>query len=164
MVESISKAKEPLQAHLVEKQRKPLSAFLDYYLYGRDSVALNLLSNHFDEVEKPLLEPTISDDDRDTRKFWLIIGLIENGDMHKAEELAQDFHPNDHHLLLGIHLGSFLVKNLRITNKSNKQKGERICKTLDDKIRHLRLQLLEEFKSELLEVQMDKIRAIPKEN
>ncbi|MYJ23832.1 MAG: hypothetical protein F4101_10780 [Nitrospira sp. SB0673_bin_12] len=115
MVESISKAKEPLQAHLVEKQRKPLSAFLDYYLYGRDSVALNLLSNHFDEVEKPLLEPTISDDDRDTRKFWLIIGLIENGDMHKAEELAQDFHPNDHHLLLGIHLGSFLVKNLRIT-------------------------------------------------
>ena len=104
VVESISKAKEPLQAHLVEKQRKPLSAFLDYYLYGRDSVALNLLSNHFDEVEKPLLEPTISDDDRDTRKFWLIIGLIENGDMHKAEELAQDFHPNDHHLLLGIHL------------------------------------------------------------
>ena len=125
---------------------------------------MNLLNDYFDEVEKPLLGPTMSEDERDTRKFWLIIGLIENGDMHKAEELVQDFHPDDHHLLLGVHLGCFLVENLRITSKSNKHKSERICKNLDEKIRHLRLQLLEEFKSELLEVQNDKIRAIPKEN
>lgn len=164
VIENISNAKEPLQEYLIHKGRKSLSAFLDYYLFGRDSVALNLLNDNFNEIEKALLTPTMSIDDRDTRKFWLIIGLIENGDMVRAEELVQEFRPNDPKLLLGVYLGCSLVENLRITSRLNKQKSERICKSLKDEIRGLRLQLMDEFKSELLEVQEGQIQAIPKEN
>ncbi|MYF24905.1 MAG: NACHT domain-containing protein [Nitrospira sp. SB0678_bin_10] len=164
VIESISNAKEPLQKHLVEKGKKSLTAFLDYYLFSRDSLALNLLSDNMDEFEQMLLKTPMSKDDIDTRKFWLIIGLIENGDMVKAEKLIRDFHPNDPKLLLGVHMGCSLVENLRITSKLNKQKSEHICQSLNAKIRHLRLQLLEEFKSELLEVQEGQIQAIPKEN
>lgn len=164
VVDSISNAKEPMQAHLLRKERKSLTAFLDYYLFSRDSVALNLLSDNLNEIEKSLLKPTMSIDDSDTRKFWLITGLIENGDMVKAEKLLQDFHPNDPKLLLGVHMGCSLVENLRITSKLNKQKSEQICKSLNEKIRPLRLQLLEEFKSELLEVHKDQIQASPKGN
>ena len=163
VIERISDAKEPLQEHLVKNQRKSLSAFLDYYLFGRDSVALNLLSDNFDEVEKPLRTATIGKDDSDTRTFWLIIGLIENGDMLKAEELLKDFHPDDPKLFLGVYLGCALAENLRITSRANKQKSGRICKNLIEKIGYLRLQLLDEFKSELLEVQNGQIRAITKE-
>ena len=164
VIESISKAKKPLLKHLVEKHRKSLTTFLDYYLFSRDSVALNLLSENLNEIEKTLLKPKMSKDDIDTRKFWLITGLIENGEMVKADKLLQDFHPNDPKLLLGIHMGCSLVENLRITSKLNKQKSEHICKSLNEKIRPLRLQLLEEFKSELLEVQKDQIQAIPKKS
>ena len=164
VIESISNAKEPLEKLIVQKEGKSLTAFLDYYLFSRDSVALNLLSDNLNEIEKTLLKATMSKDDNDTRKFWLITGLIENGDMVKAEELLRDFHPNDPKLLLGVHMGCSLVENLRITSKLNKQKSERICQSLNEKIRPLRLQLLEEFKSELLEVQQDQIQAIPKEN
>lgn len=164
VIESIAKAKEPFQKHLVQNQRKSLSAFLDYYLFSRDSVALNLPSDNFNEIEKPWLKTEISKNDKDTRRFWLIIGLIENENMIKAEELLQDFHPDDPKLLLGVYLGCSLTENLRITDKSNKQTSGRICRNLIEKIGPLRLQLIEEYKSELLEVQRDQIQAIPKQN
>lgn len=164
VIESISNAKDPLLESLKHNQRKPLNAFLDYYLFSRDSVALGLLSDNIREVQKPWIEGKLGSHEKDTRKFWLIIGLIECGDMLKAEELLQDFHPADPKLLLGVYLGCTLAENLRITSKLNKQVSGRICKNLLEKIGHLRMQLLNEFKSELLEVQKGEIKAIPKED
>lgn len=94
------------------------------------------------------------------RTFWLIVGLIEIGEVELAETLLKDFHPEDTRLLLGIHLGCFLLQHTRVATKKEKDSANRICERVAKSISDLRNKLMVEFKSELLELRKDSIKAL----
>ncbi len=150
------------ESSVVGNSKYPLTKFLMYYMYARDSVANNILREYLSDVLKICHDDNPDKSSEEIRKFWIIIGLIEIGKLDDAESLIHKFYPSDHRLLLGIHLGCFLAQHTRVTTKHDKQIAERICKRIGDSIASLRHQIVEEFKSELLEVRKDKIHAIEK--
>ena len=150
------------ESSVVENSKYPLTNFLLYYMYARDSVANNILRDYLSDVIEICRDDNPDKLPEEIRKFWIIIGLIEIGELDSAESLIQKFYPSDPRLLLGIHLGCFLVQHTRVTNRHDKKIAEKICARISNSISSLRHQIVEEFKSELLEVRKDKIHAIEK--
>ncbi|MDD5562010.1 MAG: NACHT domain-containing protein [Candidatus Omnitrophica bacterium] len=140
------------------KKRFPLMLFIQYYLFGRDSVASDLIKEYISDISSNLLNNNILSNDR--IKFWLIVGLIESGNLEEAEEYLKDFHPEDKRLLLALHLGCFLIDKLKIFSKEKQNIAGRICNKLADQIAPLRQQVIDEFRTELLEVRKDKLIAL----
>jgi hypothetical protein len=97
----------------------------------------------------------------ETMAFWCLIGLVEIGDTGKVEEFLQKYKPTDLRLLFGISLACYFVTNLRMSSQSEKETAKRISTRLAKKTRHLNLQLLDEFKSMLLEERDGEIKALP---
>jgi hypothetical protein len=160
VIEGISKAKDLFLKATDESGQYPLSRFLAYYLIGRDSVANNILREKFDEVSSLLLQESQSQEDKDIRKFWLLIGLMESGSVDAIQEEIKKFRPADSRLLLAFHLGCFLLENHRVAGRDEKKVAADVCKHLAERVGHLREQLLKEWKSELLEIRQGTIRAI----
>jgi energy-coupling factor transporter ATP-binding protein EcfA2 len=142
------------------RTRFPLTRFLGYYLFGRDAVACDVLRENTDRILAELQAGDIPSDENDLLVFWTIVGLIEGGHLEKAEELVKNFHPKDLRLSLAIHLGCFLIEKLRASTPLEKRLAKRICSYLDPTISHLRTQVLDEMKSQLLEVQKGQIQSI----
>lgn len=162
VVKGIAAAKEQM-IEKVLKGKYPLTKFITYYLLGRDSVACSFIESNVEKLidQFKILKP--SPDEEEIFIFWLIVGLIEAGSISRAEQLVKKYKPKDNGLLLAIHLGCFLVSNLRVTTKEEKKISENIMHLLDERIKGLREQLLSEFKSELLEIRMGSVVAIDKE-
>jgi len=160
VINSLSSVKEALLKSSDPISKFPISGFLAYYLFGRDSVASNILKGRSAEFVKSLSAGEVSQDEKDTREFWLIVGLIEAGAMREAEELIEHFRPSDAKLLLGIHLGCYLIQHIRVSSKNERNLAEKICRNLNAKIGHLRKDLLKEVRTELLEVRHDEIEAL----
>lgn len=138
----------------------PVRGFLSYCFEGRDAVALNVLAKKIDVLKKWLGELAIDEDERDLREFWMILGLIEAGNLGEAERLMESFKPSDPRLLLGVHLGCYLAANVRVIDAADKDAALRISKSLVGRISGLRLQVIKEFRSELLEKRRGRIEAI----
>jgi hypothetical protein len=90
-----------------------------------------------------------------------LAGLIESGNTKTAEALIKRFRPVDARLLLGIHLGCFLVQHVRVVDDAERRAAERICALLAGKVDDLRRQVFVEYKSELIELRKGQIRALP---
>ncbi len=140
--------------------RQPLMGFLGYYLFGRDAVACNIIEQKTEEIKDNLAIDGLAQEERDIRTFWVITGLIECGALEKAEKLMKGFRPADPRLLLAVHLGCFVLQHLRVTTKDEKKLAERISNSVAERANLLRPQLLDEFKTELLEVRGGKVAAI----
>ena len=162
IIKELSRMQIIYESSIVGNSKYPLTKFLVYYMYARDSVANNILRDYLSDVLKICHDDNPDKSSEEIQKFWLIIGLIEIGELDAAESLIQEFHPSDHRLLLGIHLGCFLAQHTRVTNRHDKKIAEKICARIGDSIASLRHQIVEEFKSELLEVRKDKIHVIDK--
>lgn len=160
VIEGLAIAKHGFLQIVDKEGRFPLTRFLGYYLHGRDSVALSILEQNVDEISKPWSESSLSQDEKDIRTFWIVVGLIESGSLDKAEKIVRQFCPSDARLLLAIHLGCFLIQQLRIFSKEQRQSAERISQNLSERVSDLRIYLLNEVKSELLEVRRGEIKAI----
>jgi len=160
VVDGISNAKEEFLTAGESKDVFPLTRFIYYYLFGRDSVALSVLETRIQEILEKLNIAELSQDDKDVRTFWIICGLIECGAISDVEDLLAKFKPSDPRLLLGIHLGCYLTQNVRVSTKHQCASAKRICELLSGRINHLRAQLLEEMKTELLEVRKGAITTI----
>ena len=139
---------------------RPLTRFVAYYLFGRDSVASTILEEKFGEIDRALDSDAGSTEERELRKFWAIVGLIEAGRLDKAEKLVKTFRPSDPRLLLAIHLGCFIIQHLRVSTRHEKEIASNISASLWTRVHHLRGALLTEFKSELLEIQRGEIKAV----
>lgn len=137
-----------------------LMGFVFYYLFARDSVALSAVQSRAKEMLALWDGVDLTADDKDTRKFWVISGLIECGAISEAEEAVATFNPADPRLLLALHMGCFLAINVRVCSKDQARAAQRICDRLAGRIAPLRQQLLAEFTSELLEVQNDTVKAL----
>jgi len=139
-------------------QVRPLMQFINYYLFGRASVASEVLENDSSAISNDLIKDNM--DIAEKIKFWIIAGLVESGYAEEAESALKDFHPEDKRFLLALHLGCFLMHKLKMFSKQQQNAAGRICKSLEQKVGDLRLKVFEEFKTELLEVRKDHIKAI----
>jgi energy-coupling factor transporter ATP-binding protein EcfA2 len=161
----LTSAKEDLISEILNKGHKyPLHLFIFYYLFGRDSVAFEMLAICMPQLLSEILQECKSDSDKETAEFWLISGLIECGHMKMAEEMIKNFRPKDKRFLLALHLGCFLMEMVKALDRDERIIARKIRENLDPFIKDLRLQILDEFKSELLEIRKDKIQAIENKN
>jgi len=158
---SVSKT-ELLPQNLGKIQKYPLTKFALYYLFGRDAVAVDVLEieDNVPRIIQELHSKEKSEEEKEAIVFWVMVGLIERGDLERAEEMIDSFDPKDVRLLLGLHLGCFFVENLKISTKGQRDTAKRICNKISPRIGRLRSQLLDELKSELLEIRRDKVKAI----
>ncbi len=160
VVDGISNAKDEFLMADLEGEKFPVRRFLFYYLFGRDSVALSVLETRIQEITAQWETSGLSQDERDIRTFWIICGLIECGAMSEVERLTEKFKPADPRLLFGIHLGCYLTQQVRVATKEQCKIAERVCDLLSDPISHLRTKLLEEVRSELLELREGTIQTV----
>lgn len=160
VIDGLAKAKELFMKIVDRENKHPLTRFAGYYLLGRDSVACKVISERSREIERAVLDNAIDEDEKDLRKFWILVAKLEVGDIQNVQDELRNFKPRDPRLLLAIHLGAFLIQHHRIANKQQKKAASSICNQLADTVRHLRQQLIKEFRSELLEIQKGKITAI----
>ena len=86
--------------------------------------------------------------------------MIEIGEISLAKELIEKFDPEDLRYLLAVHAGCYLTKQLRQVEEDQKRDADSICRKLENKIEHLRRELVQEFGSALLEIRKDEITAI----
>jgi len=142
--------------------KMPLSGFISYYLYGRDSLALSNIIEHNDLLESWVFDAD-DDKERESRWFWLVSSYIELGELELAKALLDKLEAVDKRHLLAIHMGCFLTAKVRSTSKDNKSIAMSVCKQLNDVIQSHRLQLIQEFSSQILEVRNGKIEAIKEE-
>jgi hypothetical protein len=138
----------------------PLHHFVGYYLLGRDAVAWNILADKFPEITAKVLEDNPKGAELDRRTFWLIVGLMETGEMETAKELIQKFKPEDARLLLAIQLGCFMIEHLRVAERDERKIAAHISASLSDIVSGLRRKLLDEFKTHLFEIRKGKVQPI----
>jgi hypothetical protein len=158
VVNAISTAKDEFLAAGPDAGKFPIRRFVFYYLFGRDSVALSVLENKAQEILDRW--GALPRDENDIRLFWVISGLIECGAIVEVESLVEKFRPSDPRLLLAIHVGCYLTQHVRVSPKHQRDAAKRICDHLSGQISDLRVKLLEEVKSELLEVREGSVKAI----
>lgn len=142
----------------------PLLSFILYYLIGRDSVACKFIAENLVEITKPWLEEVPPEEEKNLRDFWLIVGMIESGELDKASTLIRKFRPIDSKLFLGLHLGCLLIQQHRVASNHQRQVAGRICGSLAGRIGSLRSQLINEIEGELLEVRRGQIKLIDNES
>lgn len=160
VIDGLAKAKELFMKIVDQENKHPLTRFAAYYLLSRDSVACNVITERWKEIEHSVLDSVTERDERDLRKFWMLVAKMEVGDTQDVQDELSHFKPQDPRLLLAIHLGAFLIQHYRVSDKKQKKAAASICDQLGDTVRQLRQQLLKEFRSELLEIQKGEIRAI----
>jgi hypothetical protein len=160
VVDALSNAKDEFLEADKDGKAFPLTRFIFYYLFGRDSVALSVLESRASEILAKWNDRHFSKEDLDLRKFWVLCGLIECGAMEEVERMLDDFKPSDPRLLLGVHMGCNVALQVRISTREQAQAAERICQRLSSQIDHLRKQLLDEVSGELLEVREGAIKAL----
>lgn len=152
VIDGLSDAKDEFLEAGLQKANTPLTRFVLYYLFGRDSVALSVLSSRVQEILGKWDERELSQEAKDLRFFWVLCGLIECGAIHEVERLIKKFKPSDASMLLALHLGCHMTEHVRISTREQKASARRICDALSGRIAHLRAKLIEEMKTELLEV------------
>jgi energy-coupling factor transporter ATP-binding protein EcfA2 len=160
VVGTLAATKDDILASTALAGALPALGFLKYYLYGRDAVACSVLASKYSHIVTEIRQSASSPDDEESRTFWVIVGLIECGLMEQAEEAVREFRPKDRRLLLAIHLGCFLTRELRVATKKQRQTAARISESLAKQVADLRKEVVKELRSELLEVQNDSIVAV----
>ena len=142
----------------------PLTSFFHYYLYVRDSVSLSHLRGNVAILSEWAKEKVfVEDSSSETHMYWLIIGLIEAGDIVCAEELLKKFRPTNVRLLTAVHLGCHLAKEIRPLPDNEKEAAKRVCSELAQKIAPYAKMIINEMGSLLLEMRMGKLTIIDEE-
>ena len=140
---------------------RPLLDFVSYYLYARDSVALSNIKPNCESIIEWVNNESFSDNEENNRKqFWLVVSLIETGDICEAERVLDKCNLTNGYLLTAIHLGCFLTSRIRPVLETEKKKAEEICSMLSKKIAPFRDQLMREVGSTLLEAKKGKIEVV----
>jgi hypothetical protein len=139
----------------------PLHTFLMHYLVGRDGVAAECLGDvsYFTSI----IEGEQDSEKKGLIAFWYLVGLIEANKLETAYGLIRKLHLNDARYYLGIHLGSFLAKNIRSTDKVNREWAKKIMDEVSPQVGPIRGQFLKEFKSQLVELRKGEIKELPED-
>lgn len=143
----------------------PMSSYFHYYLYARDAVSLSNLRSNLDDLKTWTDVSVVGDDHApEHHMYWLIIGLIEAGDISSAVDLIRNFHPKETQSLAAIHLGCHLAYEIRPLPDTEKTAAKQICTMLAPKVAHHIGQIRRELGSVLLEMRNGKVEAIDDES
>lgn len=167
VVHALCRARDATLATIDPYGRIPLTNYMGYYLYARDSVALSHLRSNVKELQEWCQITGAKAADREAAgkaaveepMFWLITGLVESGDIDAAGEVLLKYNSSDPRLLVAIHLGCYLAAHVRPIEPSQKGVAIEICKRFERKIAPYRKQLLSEWGSELIELRNGDIAA-----
>lgn len=140
----------------LSKDGRTLVARISYYLYTRDGVATDLMTKYSDDISEKKCET----EEDELVRFWTIVGLIESGDLQRAEKLMKASRLMDGRLLMIIHLSAFFVLNLRISSPGQKTVAKRIVNELSPKVHEFIEEVMKEFNSILLEIRKGEIKAL----
>lgn len=137
----------------------PLAHFFNVYLYARDSVASSHLKQHLPHLITWAKENTELNlvPKLDGRIFWLLVGLIEAGDIEEAEKLVKTNAPKSPELLMAIFLGCHLAREVRPLAANQKSHAKAICDRLQIKAQPYINQLRHEYGSLLIEYRNGKV-------
>lgn len=164
VVEALEISQAPAIQAVDVDGKYPMSSFFHFYLYARDSVSLSHLRMNVEDIKAWATANTLADEaSHEQHMYWLIVGLIEAGDISCAEELVTKFHPTDRRLLAAIHLGCHLAHEIRPLPESEKEAAGRICSTLAHKVAPHITQIHKEMGSLLLEMRNGKIATVEEE-
>ena len=164
VVQALEISKEHSLRSTDPEGKYPMSSFFHYYLYTRDSVSLSHLRNHISELESwAISHAETTDNQPQENMFWLIVGLIESGDISYAENLINNFQPTDIRLLTAIHLGCYLAKEIRPLPDNEIKSAQRICDTLVNKVSASIIKVRDELGSLLLEMRNGKLTSLDAE-
>lgn len=164
VVSALSIAQDSIIKDADPRNQAPLLAFFHYYFYSRDSVSLSHL--------KPFVN-TLSDwskttehlcqNGNDWTQFWLIVGLIESGELEEASKLVKKFTPENGKLVTAIHLGCHLTLEIKPLSPEEKKSAKDICNRLEDKVAPYLKQILSEYGSTLLELRNGEVKVLDDE-
>lgn len=145
-----------------DHKKYPVTSFIYYYLFGRDSVALSNLKENYGAIDRWITEDKSlqSDEERETRRFWLISALIEVGALDAASRVLEKFHPKDSRQILAVYLGCRINAEVRLGSPTARQRAREICESLESRVQALRGFLMKEFRSQLLEVRRGEITVV----
>ena len=161
---ALSIARDMVVENIDKEHRYPVTSFVHYYLYGRDAVALSNIKDNLEELEHWVADSTLGNmEEQEAKLFWFISALIEIGELGLARKLIEQYKPEELRYLLAIHLGCYLTKELRQIEQDGKEDAEEICKRLEKKVEPLRVQLMKEFGSQLLEIRSGQVTALDPE-
>jgi uncharacterized protein YuzE len=160
VIEGLSASKDAFLALGTGEHSLPVTKLVLYYIFGRDSVACNVLEDQHAELIKDFEGQGLTTDELELRTFWVITGLLESGSVEAAERLVRKFRPDDARLALAIQLGCLLLQHLRVASPDEKRIAKRIGESLAHRTLSLRTQLMAEFHSELLEMRQGGVKAI----
>lgn len=159
VIEAMGRVKHQCIEHFGKAQgTADVLRFVMYYLYGRDSVAAKIIPDVADEIFKESYDRRCNDEELETRRFWVIAGLIESGSLDLAEALAKEFRPKDDRLLLALQIGCFYVEKMHVTENRDKRKAKRFGDKLLERVQYLRKAVLEEMKGSLLEIHQGEVK------
>lgn len=165
VVEALELSQLPAIQAVDSDGKYPMSSFFHFYLYARDSVSLSNLRSHIDDIENWTKAGNLTDTcTSENHMYWLVVGLIEAGDISTAEALVAKFHPTDLRLLTAIHLGCHLAKEIRPLPEVEKAAARRICDSLINKVTPHVLQIHKEMGSLLLEMRNGKVATLEDES
>ncbi|MCA2998821.1 MAG: NACHT domain-containing protein [Rhodocyclaceae bacterium] len=162
VVDALSVSQESVLDEIDPKGRYPLAHFFTLYMYARDSTALSHLKQNLDElVPWTAIDPGIAGDDaHERRAFWLMVGLIESGDIEEVEKLLPKVKVKSGKLLAAISLGCYLAHAVRPLSSNERAKAKAICDRLDAKVEPYKHQLMSEFGSVLLEYRNGELEVV----
>ena len=160
IINGLSRASFEMFGADTKSSTRPLLDFVQAYAIGRDAVACDVFKTGLNHLGS-CLESLSEEEHADFTEYWQIVGLIECGCMDEAINRTKKFNPSDTRLLLTLHLGAYLHIHLRVATRSEKKKAKAICALLDPKVNLLRKQILNEFKSYILEIRKGELRALP---
>lgn len=158
-VEAMGKATHEMHGTRTEVAGAPVLNFVGEYLFGRDSATCDVLRSDPGAITSllPMHPKTLEEQ---YILFWYLVGLMECGLLEEALDHLHEYDPEDRRSLLSLHLGALMYEHTRVSTKEERNLARRINEYLGPKIAPLRKALLEEFKSELLEVRLGSVTAI----
>ena len=164
VVEALEVSQAPAIQATDTEGKYPMSSFFHFYLYARDSVSLSHLRTNIEPLLDWAKTSTFTDElSSDHHMYWLLIGLIEAGDILVAETHVRKFHPSDLRLLTAIHLGCYLANEIRPLPQDEKDAARRICDSIQHKVTPFVAQIHKEMGSLLLEMRNGKVTVLEEE-
>lgn len=155
VVVSLNKFIPEVSVETTLNEKFPLLNNIFNYLMSKDSVSLSNLKDNWEElINDDCWEYEISKEDK---LYWLVIALIESGNIQIAELLLKKTVLSDNTKYLSIQMGCMLAHKVRPLSRDEKEAAERICNELDGKVSVYTREIQREQGSLLLEIKKGNI-------
>lgn len=133
-----------LEATRVSKDERPIFRFVQYHFDTKDSLSCRLLPQLIETSLNESPGSANAEASRDLRRFWLVAGLIDIGELDRALEVLRGFTPGDRRLQLSLDVASFLASRNTSVSVAQRKVAEAIRRHIAPSIVATRKALVQE--------------------